>query len=202
MHNVGPPRPALRATAGFALLLFLPLAACTPASRVQFTSYKDPYFPETFDVDFENCAYHYSPAGDLHIAAQRSWAPGERRADTVRQYIHVHVFWKPHPGRTFANASSDDALIEYAVVSRQGAAFYSGTGFLYPAKIKDGRLTCRLEQARIRLDSQIGAPPEDLGDARVKATFNARDDGNAAVDMFHDLEIARSMKPRGAARGG
>lgn len=188
--------------AGALSLLLLPIVACTGPARVEFTSYKDPFFPETTSVEFDTCAYHVSPAGDLHISAHRSWTPGENRSETVRQYLHIQVFWKPHPGRTFANATSDDALIEYAIVSRHGAAFYSGTGFVYPAKIRSGRLACRLEQGRIRLESIIGTPPEDLGDAHVRARFNAQDDGGAAVDMFHDLEIARSMRPRSPSRGG
>lgn len=72
----------LRAPRLLAATAVLLLAGCA-ASEVRFVSYFDPYFPETYELAFDEVAYWQGPTGDLHIVAVR--VPQGRRPAAPRE---------------------------------------------------------------------------------------------------------------------
>lgn len=161
---------------------------CHSPSSFRVTSYKDPYFPETYAVQFSPAAYRVGPDGDVHIAGKSATASRDR--GDIRQWIYVHGFWRPRPGKTFANSTATDCTLRYVIASPGGTAVYEGTGFIYPLKPTNGQaLVARMESASLRLVRKIGEPSEILGDSRLVGDFQAAPDAAQAVDLQREAEI-------------
>jgi len=174
--------------AAAALASALP-AGCGRPSALRLTSYRDPYFPETFDVRLDECAYCLGPGSDYHIVGRALHTPADGGA-SVEQLVYVHMFWKPWPGKTFADPTMVDATIRYALVTEQGVAVYSGTGFVFPRQRRfSDELLVEIEDARLRVDCLSGEPPELLGAARVAGRLRARHDAGLAVDLRRRVEL-------------
>ncbi len=181
-----PPRARILCL-GLALAVLAGLGVgCRHTSAIEFVSYKDPYFPERYQVDFDECAYQVAPGGDIH-------ATGRARTSTdnglLTQLIHVHVYWRPWPGKTSVNETTTTALLRYAVATETGVAVYSGTGFALPKKMKNGKLRVQIESGRLRLESQSGDVPDLLGDARLVGTLILDDDPGLASHLTRELEL-------------
>jgi hypothetical protein len=147
-------------------------------SRVDFVSYKDPYFPERFPVAFDDVRYWTTPDGAVEVIARKS---GKRTAEDPAYYLHVRVFWKPVPGRTFADSTGTDAMLRYVVTRGQERQTYTGTGFVFMKKQLDGRLEIQIESARLRFQASPGGAEDSLGDMRISgAVYAAKDPGGGA----------------------
>jgi hypothetical protein len=189
MSSRTPGRLALPGTVAAALVV-LCSGCARPAGTLELTSYKDPYFPETYQVEFGECAYYVGPSNDYHIVGRdtHDLEDGARRA--VTQLMHVHLFWRPRPGKTFDNPSTVDATIRYAILTEQGAAVYRGTGFVYANKGSfSDTLRVEIENARLRLELQEGDAPDLLGAARVVGELSAEANATLALDLRRELDL-------------
>ncbi len=170
--------------------LGLASAGCASiTSRVTVVSYKDPYFPEPTAISLYDCAYWNDGSGDLHVAARGSGPYTASATGPIERILYVHVYWRPHPGVTFANETTTTATIRYVVATRNGAAMYTGTGFAYPKKPSGGQLEIDIESANLQLDSITGEGPEVLGVSRLTGTMIARCDPHLAVDLMRESEL-------------
>ena len=185
-------RRQLRRSLLFATLAALPilLSGCAHATgNLELTSYKDPYSPATYDVQWDDCAYYTDPGGDYHIVARTTHIP-EDGGGEITQVMHVHLFWRPKPGKTFDNPSTVDATIRYAILTEQGATVYCGTGFAYPKQRRTSdKLLVKIENARLRLESQNGDAPDLLGNARAAGELLAENNAALAVDLRRQLDL-------------
>ena len=173
-----------------ALSLVLMPGCMQPTSALQLTSYKDPYFPETYSVAFTECAYSVDAGGDYHIVGRATRIPADGSEATVTQLLHIHLFWNPEPGKTFDHPSSVDATIRYAIVTERGTSVHCGTGFVFLERQRmSDRVVARVEAARLRPASQHGEPTEVLGDARVTGTLVAERDACLAIDLRRELDL-------------
>lgn len=168
-------------------------AGCGAArSTLKLTSHRDPYFPERYVVEWTDCAYWSDPSGDVHVVGRAEPAADEE--DTLTQYVHVHVYWKPFPGRTHTDSSATNALVEYVVTSNAGAARYTGTCFAY-LRGKPGRtLKVAVESGRLRLDTYTGRISDFLGATHVAGTLMARADEVAATDLIRTMQRAAAAE--------
>ncbi len=155
------------------------------SSLVELTSYKDAYFPEHYQARLEECAYYLDPAGDIH-AVGRSQHTDEH--GTLTQYVHVHIFWKPWPGKTPADQTSTDAVIRYILARSSGCAVYEGTGFAFPRRQRGGELRIDIESAYLRPLSQSGELPDVLGSARLKGTLRAANRPGSAAHLVREMD--------------
>jgi len=162
-----------------------------PVSNLQLTSFKDPYFPEKEEVRLVGCAYRIDAGRDI-VVAGRSEPRDLEGLGPVTEYLQVRVFWKPHPGRTYADSSQCDALLRYIVASSAGTAVYTGTAFAYPAQ-KLGGLDITLETARLQLESTSGEMTDLFGESRLSGTLVAesKPTNEAAVTREMELLTAR-----------
>lgn len=189
--NSRPAQPqAVKRTAGGALLAAtLTLTACAPAGRVQIRSYKDPYFPESFEVRFEQCAFLQDGTRDYHIVARSARVPQGGGIGPVTQILHVHVFWTPRPGKTFDDPSTHTATLRYAIVTPGGVALYEGAGFVYPERRWiDGHLVAHIEQARLGPRLRTGDAPDLLGESHLVGALQAAADPPLTIDLRRELE--------------
>jgi hypothetical protein len=161
-----------------------------PSARIELISYKDPYFPEPYAVQFAECAYQIDACGDYHIVGRATDSPGNPGNGAITQLLHVHLFWKPTPGKTFADETSNDATIRYAIITDSGTAVYAGTGFVYPKhRWFDSDVVGKLECAQLRLESQFGDAPDLLGDTRLTGILVAEQNRNLTVEVRRELEL-------------
>ena len=183
-------RHRITAGCGLASMLVLGmLSGCGGArSTLELTSHRDPYFPETFVIDWTECAYWVEPSGDIHLAGRAPSSEGEE--GELTQYVHVHVYWQPFPGRTHSDASATNALIQYVVANSGGTARYTGTCFAYP-RGKPGRtLKVAIESGRLRPDTRGGTIEDFLGSAHVAGTLVAQPNEGAATELIQAMERA------------
>jgi hypothetical protein len=167
-----------------ALLAGLPLGC--GGSTLRLTSYRDPYFPETIRVDLASCAYRTEPGGGLHIAGRGTQITDQ---GATTQYLCIHIFWTPKPGKTPAEKTTTDALLRYVVATNTGVAVYTGTGFAYPEKTLSGDLNIALESGRLRLESRSGDLDDFLGSTEITGQLIARNDPPTAVTLIRETEL-------------
>ncbi len=180
---------ARRAGGIVALALGLAAAGCAgSSSQITLTSYKDAYFPETYELTLADCAYYRDPGGDYHIAG-RATRTGDGDGGDVTQLLGIHVFWNPLPGKTFDNATSMDATISYVIVTEGGVAVYTGTGYVFPRRRMGDELVAKVDVGRLRLVTQTGEAPDLLGPARLRGTLHAEHDASMAVDIRRQIGI-------------
>jgi hypothetical protein len=182
-------RRALRFAAA-AVLTVLVWGCGRPTGVLELTSLKVPSVPETFRVEFCECAYYTGRSGDYHIVGRAAHVPEDDPEGEITQLLYVHLFWKPWPGKTFDNPSTVDATIRYAILTERGATVYSGTGFVY-VKQRRGREELRvgIEAAQLRLERQQGDAPDLLGAARATGELRAKKDAARAVDLRRELDL-------------
>lgn len=183
-----PTRPGTLWTT-LALLAGVQAGCGLSTSTLELKSYRDPYFPEHYQVEFADCVYRVAPGGDIHVVGHTERSEADAPADPLTQSLHVHIYWQPHPGKTHAESSTSDAVLRYVVATDSGVAVYSGTGFAYPKSRRDGRIEVRIESARLRLESQSGDVPDVLGDTRVTGRLIATNDPAQAAALVRESEL-------------
>lgn len=150
------------------------------------TSYRDPYFPETLSIEFTERGFARTADGDTHIVARES-SPGG--AGVVEQLLHMHVFWKPRPGRTFADSSSVDATIRYVIATDQGRSVYAGTGFVYKKFSRDEqRLEANVEASELRLVRTAGDPPTSMGPIALRGKLTLERARALVTDVRREVD--------------
>lgn len=188
--------------AGWLLLVLVAASGCGRQTGLTITSYKDPSSPERVQLHPEYCAYRVDSTGDLHIVAgpqpvyrngSGEAVAGEARsavaaAGEIVEYLHVHVYWKPHPGKTPAETTTTDATLHYVIASETGSAEYLGTGFVYPKQRRDGRLDVALESGRLRLESYTGDMGDPLGNSRISGRLIAAENATAVSSMLRTMQ--------------
>jgi hypothetical protein len=173
------------------LFVLLSLGGCKrPIGELELTAYKDPVSPQTFDVKLWEGAYYVEPGGDYHIVGRSVHQPaGGAGTGEITQLVHIHMFWRPRPGKTFANSSMIDAVLRYAIVTDQGAALYDGTACVFVKKTYGGKLKITLEGGRLQLSAQDGTAPEILGAARVEGELTAGPDSSLALQLRREIDL-------------
>lgn len=171
-------------------LVALATTGCIRPSRLDLVSFKDPYFPEKFTLSLDQCVYREAPGGDFDIVGHAE-RPAVDNTPASEQFLHIHLFWKPRPGKTYDNPSSVDAIVRYTIVTPNGTRIYSGAGYAYPERPRFGPdLLVKLESARLRpADGAADAPDEILGETRATGTLAVTRDDQAAVDLIREAEL-------------
>lgn len=202
-------RPALR----WLILLSATLAVLAGCQRAQselaLTSYRDAAHPEPLTLTFEQVAFWVDATGDYHVSAKHvspalanddidladddalSADPDDELTGEITQWLHVHMFWRPRPGRTHVDKSGTDAVIDFAVRTPRGVAVYQGTGFVYPrARRQGGKTVFQLEDGRLQFEKAVGNPLDVIGQARISGTLVASPEEHVALELLKELERA------------
>jgi len=119
------------------------LAGCRQeTNRIVVTAYSDPHSPEQYYQDFDRAAFSSSGAGQYEILLESSEGMDTFGRQVLYQALHGRIFWRPLPGKTYAEASQINAQIDYqlrlasaesAEVSSQtprSPIYYQGSGFI------------------------------------------------------------------------
>lgn len=180
-----------------ALTAAVMLGCRAPAATLELTSYKDPYFPEHYQVMLADCAYRVDAGADYHIVGRALRESDDPQIGTIEQAIYLHLFWKPAPGKTFDNASSINAIVRYMVRTRRGCATYGGTAYVYVKNRRGNKLHVKVERAHLRLQAKSGDAPDLIGNTRLTGEFVAIEDGTLTLEVLHAVQ--RRDLPEGLA---
>lgn len=171
-----------------ALVLLGALLGChSGGARLKLTSFKDPYFPEEYTLELAQCVFRVAPGGDLHVAGRAETRDAHGRPLT--QFLHVHVYWQPQPGKTPADASATNALLRYVVAGADGVAVYAGTSFAFPKYVRGDRLRLTLEKGRLLPQTTSGDLPEFLGSTSLAGRLLADPDPGVAAQLVREMDL-------------
>lgn len=157
--------------------------------RLELTSYRDPYFPDKYDIVLDELVFRREPTGDLHICGVAKDQSLGEIGGSVEQLLHIHTFWRPRPGKTFADPSSVDAIIEYVIATSGGVCAYSGAGFVYVNEKRDGDLGVQLKQSRLRVRAMLGDCPDLIERGRLIGRFQAEPRDGRAAEINQRLQM-------------
>jgi hypothetical protein len=171
-----------------ALVTTLAGGGCAQRSRLSLLSYGDPYFPERFVIDVADCAYRTDASGDYHILARST--PRAGAGLEVEQLLHVHLFWRPRPGKTFDDPSSIDARLRYVVASDDNVEVYRGAGFVYVKRRRLApRLTVQVERAQLQPIGDARGKGDSLGESTLEGVLQAADDSALAMELQRQVDL-------------
>lgn len=175
---------------GLAVLALIGAAGCGARSQLRITSYIDPPFPENYSFEPTECAQWIDAGGDLHIVATATRLGSGSAAKAITQILHIQMYWKPYPGKTPANRTATDATLRYVVFTPEGAAAYTGTGFVYATQPRFGPLKVDLERAELRPAEHTADFTDILGEMHVAGRLRPAKNQNRAIAMIRQADVA------------
>ncbi len=173
-----------------ALLLAAVAGGChAPRADLALRSYRDPYFPEDYQLRFPDCTFRVMADNDLLVVACTDRPLPDGAAAT--HYLSVTIYWRPWPGRTFVDPALHNAAIRYVVARPGGVNVYRGVGFAYLRDrddLKAGRLDVALEAGTLRLASRSGDLTDFLAEATVTGRLKAHERPADTVRLQREVE--------------
>lgn len=112
----------------------------------------------------------------------------------MSQTIYIEVFWRPLPGRTFAERSQTNAHILYCLTTGRDpehgetAVGYRGAGFVYFDLSRDGRsIEGTIESSSLRPIEGERPEKDILGPCRLTGAFTAVEDKRKVAEILQWL---------------
>ncbi len=174
-------------------MAFLLMAGCrSPSNQMAVVSLRDPGSPQRYFTRFDDAVYRTDAAGNLDIVlrGEHEGGPG----DQVVEVVHLHAFWKPIPGTSFAERSMINARVKYLILTGDTAILYEGAGFAsFRLNKRTRQLTGRLEAAQLAPTRRRGPARDLFGAAQLVGSFDASRDDRHALQRLND--IVRMVTP-------
>ncbi len=182
--------PGFQITCLFAVLLAVVNTGCraAPYNRVEVTDHRlDEPEVHHFE-DFDESYYRVRDGGLVDIVLRRQTTSETDRTKKIVQIIVLRSFWKPHPGRTYAEASMLSANLCYLIMKGNAAVSYEGGGFFqYSEKRRKGLIRGRLEGAD--LQQLRGTPGLSIfGKASISGRFRAQRNDRRATRIINEVD--------------
>ncbi len=189
-------------------------AGCqSKGTQLEVTAFRSSSSPEIYREQFD--------AGYYCINADQSWTfifeikpvqvstsqPGDDAASEptaeavsagdvlwMSQIVEVEVFWRPQPGRSYAESSQTNANIVYGLTTGAGSITYEGAGFVsFSLSADKKRMQGRIESSTLYPARTVNAPPDLFGPCRMTGSFTAVEDRKHVVEKLR--EIRRRVGP-------
>jgi hypothetical protein len=178
-------------------VLCLALAAgCAPrATRLQLQEVDAAGQTRDFFQDFEECYYALTPAGNLNVVMRSQIPSTVDPSQIIEQVVHLHCFWRPVPGTTYAEESMINGYACYMIKTGRAAVSYEGGMFAtFKINPRTRRITGKLESSELKpLRRQAGAK-EPFGAAFAKGTFVGIEHPRRVTGTLREME--RLLGPR------
>ncbi len=168
-------------------------------NKFEITNYRGIGDVEYFHETFDECFYSLTPDNNLDLVL-RLHTPAADSGDeigSVTQIIHVRTLFNTIPGRTYADRTMINGVVNYTIVSDHGGACYEGAGFLYCEKSnRTGELTGELELAKLRPNRRAGSVGNIFDRAEICGEFKAYPDRKRVVTILNELDRVFGLQPR------
>ena len=175
----------------FAASLVVLNAGCrtAPYNRVEVVDYRDDEPEKHHFEDFDESYYRVRDGGLVDVVLRRQSASVTDQTKQIVQIIVLRSFWKPHPGRTYAEASMLSANLCYLIMKGNAAVSYEGGGFFqYREKPRKGLITGRLEGADLQLLRGTAPGLNIFGRASIAGRFRAQHNDRRAIRIMNEVD--------------
>lgn len=196
-------------------------AGCSPTeTRLEIQSFKNPEAAERFAERFDRCSFAVNAQNNWDIvfeiqptlirmpvpstgsptSTSRPASDRDTSADEVpmSQMIHVHVFWRPVPGTTYAESTQTNATIVYCVSTGRNSIAYKGAGFVYFTPSRDGlTIEGQIESSDLVPTDYVNEPVDLFGPCRIEGSFIARQQRGHVVAILQRLR--KTIGPPGGS---
>lgn len=189
-------------------------AGCQPVvTQFEIVSFRSSAVPEIYRERFDGGYYRINadhnwtlvfeikpvlvrPVHKDEATSQPASAPaqGDDEELWMSQIVEVEVFWRPHPGRSYAESSQTNANIVYCLTTGTGSITYEGAGFVTFSESRDRKsVKGRIESATLYPARTVKEPSDLFGPCRMTGTFTAVEDRKRVVERLQ--EIRRRFGP-------
>ncbi len=183
----------------FAPLVIAALSAChsAPYNRVEVADFRLDSPLRLHYEDFDESYYRVSEGGLVDVVLRKQTRSASDQTQKIVQIILIRSFWKPFPGRTFANDSMLNANLCYVMFKGNSAISYEGGGFFqYAEDAKDNVITGRLEGGDLQPLRKFGSDLSIFERARISGRFRAQRDDRRATKIINRIDHLLGPLPR------
>jgi hypothetical protein len=157
--------------------------------RVLLTTYDNTGEPVVHYADFQHAAYHRNAEGLLHIALYGSQPSSLDPTQMIQQVVYIREIWNPRPGKTFANQSQINTVVQYAILTPPTGVRYDGTAFVMCDGGEDGDdLEGEIESGNLSPSARMGEVGMPFGHARIEGWIEAEENEAAVMQAIQQME--------------
>ncbi len=168
-----------------------------PFNRVEVTDIRSDRSPRLEYQDFDESYYRVREGGLVDVVLR---SRGRSTADQTRKIVQIIVlrsYWKPIPGRTYANDSMLNASLCYVLIKGDSAISYEGGGFFQYAEKKGGEvITGKLECGDLQPLRAVGGDLGIFERARISGKFKAHRDDRRTTQIMNRIDQLLGPPPR------
>jgi len=163
---------------------------------VEIISYKDAADPQRYTSRFEEACYFTDARSNWHFV-MRTVRPAEiDPSQQIEQILCARVFWRPMPGKTAAEPSMTDAVVDYYLLSGSTGIRYTGCGFVSFKKATYGdKISGRIESCQLWSYQTFGQAADLLGRCELSGRFVAQPNQGRCVELSSRMKRAFGPPP-------
>ncbi len=197
---VAPPRSYFQKTCIAAVVAaFGGLCGChsAPFNRVEVTDIRSDATPQLHYEDFDESYFRLRDGGLVDLVLRKQTRATEDQTRKIVQIIVLRSYWKPFPGRTYANDSMLNANLCYVLIKGDSAISYEGGGFFQYAEKKGGEvITGKLAGGDLQPLRGVGGDLGIFERARISGKFKARRDDRRTTQIMNRIDQLLGPPPR------
>ncbi len=168
-----------------------------PFNRVEVTDIRSDAAPQLHYEDFDESYYRLRDGGLVDVVLRRQTRAAADQTRKIVQTIVLRSYWKPFPGRTYANDSMLNASLCYVLVKGESAISYEGGGFFQYAEKRGGEvITGKLECGDLQPLRAVGGDLGIFERARISGKFKARRDDRRTTRIMNRIDQLLGPSPR------
>jgi len=166
---------------------------CSPTprpdpGRLSLTSLKDPSAPTRYHQSIARGSYRRRPGRRCDIVLRSSGdALADAAAERIDHVLHIDVFYRPVPGKTYVERTMTNARLDYYVLAGAQGLHYTGAGFVTFDLAGDGEMTGRIESGHLDVAQRINGAVDRYGAMTIQGRFRAARDPAGTLDALRRL---------------
>ena len=168
-----------------------------PFNRVEVTDIRSDATPQLHYEDFDESYFRMRDGGLIDLVLRKQTRATADQTRKIVQIIVLRSYWKPFPGRTYANDSMLNANLCYVLVNGDSAISYEGGGFFQYVEKKGGEvITGKLECGDLQPLRAVGGDLGIFERARITGKFKARRDDRRTTQIINQIDQLLGPPPR------
>jgi len=156
---------------------------------IEIVSYKDAADPQRYTSRFEQAWYSTDARSNWHFV-MRTVRPAEiDPSQQIEQILCARVFWRPVPGKTAAEPSMTDAVVDYYLISGATGIRYTGCGFVsFKKATSQEKVIGRIESCQLWPYQTFGGAADLLGRCELVGRFVASPNRGRCVELSNRMK--------------
>lgn len=168
-----------------------------PFNRVAVTDIRSDATPELYYEDFDESYFRLRDGGLVDLVLRKQTRAAADQTRKIVQIIVLRSYWKPFPGRTYANDSMLNANLCYVLIKGDSAISYEGGGFFQYTEKNGGEvITGKLECGDLQPLRRVGGDLSTFERARISGKFKARRDDRRTTQIINRIDYLLGPPPR------